>query len=150
MLIEWCNVYIFRRMFFSFTFFMFFYNIFIGFLSCLLRIIKSIVFGAIFLPRLDNSALPRRVQMFDPGKHMKLHMYMNDVFQRIVTTYIEPPSKPTIRSEYTKNSHNLFTIMPLICCNGRPCYKDFWIIGVYVVVTAHAHVYGIKNKLIFI
>lgn len=56
-----------RRVLFSFTFFMFFYNIFIGFLSCLLRIIKSIVIGAIFLPRLDNSALPRRFQMFDPG-----------------------------------------------------------------------------------
>ncbi|XP_045199274.2 receptor for retinol uptake stra6-like [Mercenaria mercenaria] len=56
-----------RRVLFSFTFFMFFYNIFVGFLSCLLRIIKSIVIGAIFLPRLDNSALPRRFQMFDPG-----------------------------------------------------------------------------------
>ncbi|XP_060605143.1 uncharacterized protein LOC132757773 [Ruditapes philippinarum] len=56
-----------RRVLFSFTFFMFFYNIFVGFLSCLLRIVKSIVIGAIFLPRLDNSALPRRFQMFDPG-----------------------------------------------------------------------------------
>ncbi|XP_052260590.1 stimulated by retinoic acid gene 6 protein-like isoform X2 [Dreissena polymorpha] len=55
-----------RRGLFSFSFFMFFYNIFIGFLSCLLRIIKSVVIGAVFLPRLDNSALPRRFQMMDP------------------------------------------------------------------------------------
>ncbi|KAH3816023.1 stimulated by retinoic acid gene 6 protein-like [Dreissena polymorpha] len=56
-----------RRALFSFSFFMFFYNIFIGFFSCLLRIIKSVVIGAIFLPRLDNSALPSRFQMMDPG-----------------------------------------------------------------------------------
>lgn len=56
-----------RRVLFSFTFFMFFYNIFVGFLSCLLRIIKSIGIGAAMLPRLDNSVLPRRFQMFDPG-----------------------------------------------------------------------------------
>ncbi|KAH3809600.1 stimulated by retinoic acid gene 6 protein-like isoform X3 [Dreissena polymorpha] len=56
-----------RRALFSFSFFMFFYNIFLGFLSCLLRIIKSVVIGVIFLPRLDNSALTRRFQMMDPG-----------------------------------------------------------------------------------
>ncbi|XP_052784291.1 receptor for retinol uptake stra6-like [Mya arenaria] len=56
-----------RRVLFIFSFFMFFYNIFIGFVSCLLRIIKSIVIGALMLPRLDNSALPRRFQMMDPG-----------------------------------------------------------------------------------
>ncbi|KAL4220305.1 hypothetical protein ACF0H5_020712 [Mactra antiquata] len=56
-----------RRWLFCLSFFLFFYNIFVGFLSCLLRIIKSIAIGASFLPRLDNSALPRRFQMFDPG-----------------------------------------------------------------------------------
>ncbi|XP_052218102.1 stimulated by retinoic acid gene 6 protein-like [Dreissena polymorpha] len=56
-----------RRALFSFSFFLFFYNIFLGFLSCLMRIIKSIVIGTIFLSRLDNSALPRRFQMMDPG-----------------------------------------------------------------------------------
>ncbi|WAR27415.1 STRA6-like protein [Mya arenaria] len=56
-----------ERVLFIFSFFMFFYNIFIGFVSCLLRIIKSIVIGALMLPRLDNSALPRRFQMMDPG-----------------------------------------------------------------------------------
>ncbi|XP_060605138.1 stimulated by retinoic acid gene 6 protein-like [Ruditapes philippinarum] len=54
-------------MLFSFSFFMFFYNIFIGILSCMLRIIKSIIIGTIFLPRLDISPLPRRFQMLDPG-----------------------------------------------------------------------------------
>lgn len=56
-----------RRVLFTFTFFMFFYNIFMGIVSCLLRIIKSMIIGTMFLCRLDNSALPRRFQMFDPG-----------------------------------------------------------------------------------
>ena len=60
--------YYFRRVLFTFTFFMFFYNIFMGIVSCLLRIIKSMIIGTMFLCRLDNSALPRRFQMFDPGK----------------------------------------------------------------------------------
>lgn len=56
-----------RRMLFIGSFFLFFYNIFIGLVSCLLRILKSVLVGALFLSRLDNSALPRRFQMFDPG-----------------------------------------------------------------------------------
>ncbi|GFO22695.1 stimulated by retinoic acid gene 6 protein homolog [Plakobranchus ocellatus] len=46
---------------------MFFYNIFLGLVSCLLRIIKAIAIGTIFLARLDNSTLPRKFKFFDPG-----------------------------------------------------------------------------------
>uniref|UniRef100_K1QK94 Uncharacterized protein n=1 Tax=Magallana gigas TaxID=29159 RepID=K1QK94_MAGGI len=46
---------------------MFFYNIFIGIFSCLMRILKSIILGALFLPRLDHSTLPRKFQKMDPG-----------------------------------------------------------------------------------
>ncbi|KAK6195508.1 hypothetical protein SNE40_000922 [Patella caerulea] len=56
-----------RRLLFSFTYFMYFYNIFLGLISCLLRIIKAIVIGALLLSRLDNSTLPERFQFFDPG-----------------------------------------------------------------------------------
>nr|XP_022338121.1 stimulated by retinoic acid gene 6 protein-like isoform X2 [Crassostrea virginica] len=56
-----------RRLFFVVTYFMFFYNIFIGIFSCLMRILKSIVLGALFLPRLDHSTLPRKFQQLDPG-----------------------------------------------------------------------------------
>ena len=66
--VQICVFYYFRRVLFTFTFFMFFYNIFMGIVSCLLRIIKSMIIGTMFLCRLDNSALPRRFQMFDPGK----------------------------------------------------------------------------------
>ena len=50
-----------------FTYFMFFFNVFLGLVSCLLRILKSIVVGALFLSRLDISSLPREFQFFDPG-----------------------------------------------------------------------------------
>ncbi|XP_071085086.1 stimulated by retinoic acid gene 6 protein-like [Haliotis cracherodii] len=56
-----------RRFFFIFTFFMFFFNIFLGLASCLMRIIKAIVLGALFMPRLDHSTLSQRFQFFDPG-----------------------------------------------------------------------------------
>ncbi|XP_060070864.1 receptor for retinol uptake stra6-like [Ylistrum balloti] len=56
-----------RRLFFVVVYFMFFYNIFLGLVSCLLRILKAIAIGAFFLPRLDHSTLPRRFQWFDPG-----------------------------------------------------------------------------------
>ncbi|XP_025079803.1 LOW QUALITY PROTEIN: receptor for retinol uptake stra6-like [Pomacea canaliculata] len=56
-----------RFCFFIFTYFMFFYNIFLGLISCLLRIVKAIVLGIIFLGRLDNSTLSRKFEFFDPG-----------------------------------------------------------------------------------
>ncbi|XP_005110798.3 receptor for retinol uptake STRA6 [Aplysia californica] len=56
-----------RRFFFIFTYFMFFFNIFMGLVSCLLRILKAIGVGTIFLARLDNSTLPRKFEFFDPG-----------------------------------------------------------------------------------
>ncbi|XP_059158547.1 receptor for retinol uptake stra6-like [Physella acuta] len=56
-----------RNFFFIFTYFMFFYNIFLGLVSCLLRIIKAMMVGTLFLARLDNSTLPRKFEFFDPG-----------------------------------------------------------------------------------
>ncbi|XP_071165884.1 receptor for retinol uptake stra6-like [Mytilus edulis] len=56
-----------RRGFFLAVYFVFFYNTFLGLVSCLLRIIKATVIGILFLGRLDHSTLPRRFQLFDPG-----------------------------------------------------------------------------------
>ncbi|KAH9505409.1 hypothetical protein Btru_057189, partial [Bulinus truncatus] len=56
-----------RRFYFVFTYFMFFFNIFLGLVSCLLRILKAIGVGTLFLGRLDNSTLPRKFEFFDPG-----------------------------------------------------------------------------------
>ncbi|XP_025079486.1 stimulated by retinoic acid gene 6 protein-like [Pomacea canaliculata] len=56
-----------RYCYFIFTYFMFFYNIFLGLVSCLLRIVKAFVLGIAFLGRLDNSTLSRKFEFFDPG-----------------------------------------------------------------------------------
>lgn len=59
-----CN---FRRSFFNYQYIMVFFNTAIGLFSCLLRIIKSIVFGIWLLPRLDCSTLSRNLERFDLG-----------------------------------------------------------------------------------
>ncbi|KAH3816022.1 hypothetical protein DPMN_144562, partial [Dreissena polymorpha] len=46
-----------RRAFFTYYIFFVFYYIFVGYFSYILRIIKPVIIGALFLPRLDNSAL---------------------------------------------------------------------------------------------
>ena len=57
-----------RSVYFNFAYFMFFYNIFLGLISCLQRILKAMFVGIVFLSRLDNSTLPRRFEFFDPGE----------------------------------------------------------------------------------
>ncbi|KAL3847292.1 hypothetical protein ACJMK2_018211 [Sinanodonta woodiana] len=56
-----------RRLMFIFTYFLFFYNIFIGLISCLMRVIKSMILGSIFISRLDESVFPQRFKSLDPG-----------------------------------------------------------------------------------
>ena len=46
---------------------MFFYNIFLGMVSCLLCILKAMFLGIVFVGRLDSSTLPRRFEFIDPG-----------------------------------------------------------------------------------
>ena len=58
----------FRGCYFVFTYFMLFYNMFIGIGSVLLRIGKSMVLGTLILSRLDYSILPRKFEFLDPGK----------------------------------------------------------------------------------
>ncbi|XP_055869119.1 receptor for retinol uptake stra6-like isoform X1 [Biomphalaria glabrata] len=56
-----------RRFYFITTYFMFFYNIFLGIVSCFMRIIKSVAVGILLLARLDSSLMPRKFERFDPG-----------------------------------------------------------------------------------
>ncbi|KAI8772398.1 stimulated by retinoic acid gene 6 protein isoform X2 [Biomphalaria glabrata] len=56
-----------RRFYFIITYFMFFYNIFLGIVSCFMRIIKSVAVGILLLARLDSSPMPRKFERFDPG-----------------------------------------------------------------------------------
>ncbi|KAK3585646.1 hypothetical protein CHS0354_004566 [Potamilus streckersoni] len=63
------GIFTYRRLLFLVTYFMFFYNIFMGFLSCFMRIIKSTIIGTSLLSRLDQSILPKKFQKFDPERY---------------------------------------------------------------------------------
>lgn len=70
-----------RRLFFLFTYFMFFYYIFIAIFHSILRILASVIFGTFLLPRIDYSVLPRKCQIIDLGKCY--FFYMDILFRHI-------------------------------------------------------------------
>ncbi|XP_076095389.1 receptor for retinol uptake stra6-like [Mytilus galloprovincialis] len=96
-----------RRGFFFLTYFVFFYNTFLGVVSCLLRIIKAIVIGALFLGRLDHSTLPRRFQLMDPGFDAYVgFMHMENAhFNPIVLTFLSLLKRKT--DSDTKNKKGI-------------------------------------------
>ncbi|XP_063427676.1 receptor for retinol uptake stra6-like [Mytilus trossulus] len=96
-----------RRGFFFLTYFVFFYNTFLGVISCLLRIIKAIVIGALFLGRLDHSTLPRRFQLMDPGFDAYVgFMHMENAhFNPIVLTFLSLLKRKTASD--TKNNKDI-------------------------------------------
>ena len=56
-----------RRLFHVCTFFLFFFNIFLGVFSCLKRIIVGAVLGVMFLGRTQKSVISRDFELKDPG-----------------------------------------------------------------------------------
>uniref|UniRef100_T1IMT4 Uncharacterized protein n=1 Tax=Strigamia maritima TaxID=126957 RepID=T1IMT4_STRMM len=56
-----------RRNFYNLMYFMYFYNLLTGILTCFIRILKSIVFSVLTVPRLDQSIFPSTYERFDSG-----------------------------------------------------------------------------------
>jgi len=56
-----------RRLFHVCTFFLFFFNIFLGVVSCLKRIVIGAVLGVMFLGRTQKSVISRDFELMDPG-----------------------------------------------------------------------------------
>ncbi|XP_065065632.1 stimulated by retinoic acid gene 6 protein-like [Rhopilema esculentum] len=56
-----------RSIFHLSSYYMFFFNMFLGLFSCLMRIIKGLVIGVLFLERVQKSLLPRSFENMDPG-----------------------------------------------------------------------------------
>ncbi|XP_068737733.1 stimulated by retinoic acid gene 6 protein-like isoform X2 [Montipora capricornis] len=54
-----------RQLFSIMSYFFFFYNILLGFFSSFLRILKGILLGVLFLPRIDRTCLMRGFQTWD-------------------------------------------------------------------------------------
>ncbi|XP_070534346.1 stimulated by retinoic acid gene 6 protein-like [Ptychodera flava] len=56
-----------RRLFHISSFFLIFYNVILGIFTCISRLFRSLVFGLLFLGRLDQASLPRSYELWDPG-----------------------------------------------------------------------------------
>jgi len=70
-----------RNVFHVMSYLLFFFNIFLGLISCLLRIIKGVIVGVVFLERVQKSILPRSFEKMDPGNAFFLNTNVNfDIF----------------------------------------------------------------------
>ena len=56
-----------RRCYLVFSFFFFFFNILVGMVSCLLRILKGMLCGILFIGRIDRPLLMKGFHSFDTG-----------------------------------------------------------------------------------
>ncbi|GFS05350.1 stimulated by retinoic acid gene 6 protein homolog [Elysia marginata] len=100
-----------RHSYFIFAYFMFFYNIFLGLVSCLMRILKAIAIGSFFLARLDSSTLPRKFEYLDPG-------VCEDACAD-VSTALGRPVDGEVTDEPTEKS-----LQDLLCCT-RPIASNY-------------------------
>ena len=64
----WSLNFSFRRFYHITSFYLFFFNVVLGFFSCLRRLLMSMVFGLILISRLDRCLLMRGFERFDTGK----------------------------------------------------------------------------------
>jgi hypothetical protein len=56
-----------RHAYFLFVYFNFFFDCFLGILSCILRLLKSMIALVVFMPRLDYSTFGRNLEQLDHG-----------------------------------------------------------------------------------
>ncbi|KAM8960527.1 stimulated by retinoic acid gene 6 protein-like [Pelodytes ibericus] len=56
-----------RKGFQNFNYFFFFYNVIVGFGSCLFRLMRSMILGSWLIARLDRPVMPRGFEKLDPG-----------------------------------------------------------------------------------
>eukprot|EP00111_Clytia_hemisphaerica_P002938 TCONS_00008330-protein len=102
-----------RRVYHIISYSMFYFNIFLGLVSCLLRIIFGMLFGIIFLQRLQKSTLPRAAELIDPGYSAYLgyilleHQHANPVIQCFTRLLMESVRKE-INNEQSSDPQNYF------------------------------------------
>ncbi|XP_076093948.1 stimulated by retinoic acid gene 6 protein-like [Mytilus galloprovincialis] len=70
------------KMFNILSFFMFFFHVIIGFISCLNRILIGLLIGLVSLARIDKCMLPKGFEKFDKGYSTYIGMLMVEVHHR--------------------------------------------------------------------
>ena len=68
-----------RRLFDVFFFFLYFFNIFLGLFSCLERILTGAILGVMFLGRTQKSVLSRDFELMDPGFCRNVLIYSKNI-----------------------------------------------------------------------
>ncbi|XP_072050873.1 stimulated by retinoic acid gene 6 protein-like [Amphiura filiformis] len=68
-----------RRVFHVSTFLLFFLNVTIGLVSCLMRIIKALIFGLLYIGRMDRCILMRGWELWDTGYRSYLGFLLLEV-----------------------------------------------------------------------
>jgi len=102
-----------RRFFHITSYFMFYFNIFLGMGSCLLRIIFGFIYGVIFMQRLQKSTLPRSYERRDPGYVAYIgfllieHQHANPVLQCFVQLLLEHHKENKKQKKYLKDMDKL-------------------------------------------
>ncbi|XP_005091980.2 stimulated by retinoic acid gene 6 protein-like [Aplysia californica] len=89
-----------RRGLFLAAYFLFFYNVFVGFASCLLRLFKSLVLGICLISRLDHSILPHKFELSDNGFEryvgfLHLENYHNHPVQHVFVHLLQHSAQET-------------------------------------------------------
>ena len=59
----------FRRLFSIMSYFFFFYNVIVGLFACVMRILKGMILGTVFLSRIDRTSLMQGFQTLDQGTY---------------------------------------------------------------------------------
>ncbi len=72
-----------RRIYNLFGFVLFFYNGLAGLVSAVIRIVFNIVFGVLFLFRLDIQSLPAHLWRFDLGKAKSFDSYLKKKIKKL-------------------------------------------------------------------
>lgn len=97
-----------RRLFHVCTFFLFFFNIFLGLFSCLKRVVIGAVIGIMFLARTQKSVLSRDFELRDPGFNAYVgyllleHTHANPV----LVTFCQLLIKTTIDEQILKSKES--------------------------------------------
>ena len=64
-----CFFFFFRRLFSIMSYFFFFYNVIVGLFACVMRILKGMILGTVFLSRIDRTSLMQGFQTWDLGMY---------------------------------------------------------------------------------
>ena len=146
---------LFRRILHVTNYFFFMANIAIGLLSCLYRIGIGMLFGLLFLGRLDRSVLMKDLERLDTGKYLSYDNYPFNwtilLLQDLSQDFCHTLSLIICRIRLLR--YSLATRPYAILLHIRPClYDNLWLFLVHLTsqIAQLRHSNALKNICTFI